>query len=240
MTEALKAVNARIDEQTDANRKAFADQKLVIDTLANDLRVIREKVDDNNVRVGSLGQELDALRQSVAAARQRRAPAPAPSRRDGAAPPTAATAAAARRRPAPPRRRVAAEAAGRRAWPITTPGSTTWRSSASSPTSRPSRSRRQADDAQVHIGNSYLQTGKNDKAVEAYDTAIRNYPTRQRASPTPYSKKGIALKTTSKQPDTGARSVRVSSIKNYPDSVGRPTVAQQRLRRCTLVARRNA
>ena len=32
MTDALKAVNARIDEQTGANRKSFADQKLVIDT----------------------------------------------------------------------------------------------------------------------------------------------------------------------------------------------------------------
>src|SRR3954470_18786445 len=67
MTDALKAVNARIDEQTGTSRKLFADQKLVIDTLANDVRVVREKVDDNNVRVGSLGQELDALRQSVTA-----------------------------------------------------------------------------------------------------------------------------------------------------------------------------
>src|SRR3954469_12719179 len=67
VTEAIKSVNARIDEQTNANRKSFADQKIVIDTVSSDLRVLREKVDDNNVRVGSLGQELDALRQSVTA-----------------------------------------------------------------------------------------------------------------------------------------------------------------------------
>jgi len=67
VNETIKAVNTRIDEQTGATRKSFADQKLVIDALANDLRVVREKVDDNNVRVGSLGQELDALRQSVTA-----------------------------------------------------------------------------------------------------------------------------------------------------------------------------
>ncbi len=43
LTETIKAVNGRIDEQTAANRKAFADQKLVVDTLANDIRVVREK-----------------------------------------------------------------------------------------------------------------------------------------------------------------------------------------------------
>src|SRR5258705_11351078 len=67
LNESIKAVNTRLEEQTNANRKSMADQKLVIDTMANDLRVLREKVDDNNVRVGSLGQEIDALRQSVTA-----------------------------------------------------------------------------------------------------------------------------------------------------------------------------
>src|SRR6478752_266505 len=39
----LKAVNARLDDQTNVNRKSFADQKLIIDTLSSDLRVVREK-----------------------------------------------------------------------------------------------------------------------------------------------------------------------------------------------------
>src|SRR5437660_2516614 len=63
VTDALKAVNTRLDQQTESNRRAFADQKLVIDNLTNDVRVIREKLDDNNVRIGSLTQEVDALRQ---------------------------------------------------------------------------------------------------------------------------------------------------------------------------------
>ena len=46
----------------------YPDQKLVIDNLTNDVRVIREKLDDNNVRIGSLTQELDSLRQSSEAA----------------------------------------------------------------------------------------------------------------------------------------------------------------------------
>src|SRR5262245_3872079 len=67
--EALKAVNARMDsrfdEQTNTSRKAFADQKVVIDNISHDLSAVREKADDNAVRVGSLAQELDALRQLV-------------------------------------------------------------------------------------------------------------------------------------------------------------------------------
>ena len=65
VSEALKAVNARLDQQTETNRRAFADQKSTIDTLADDLRVVRESVDDNNVRIGSVTQEVEALRQSV-------------------------------------------------------------------------------------------------------------------------------------------------------------------------------
>src|SRR5438552_5945883 len=52
VTEALrdtsKTVNGKLDQQAEANRKSFADQKLVIDNLSNDVRVVREKLDDNN------------------------------------------------------------------------------------------------------------------------------------------------------------------------------------------------
>src|SRR5205809_722627 len=51
LTDALKVVNARIDEQMNANRKALADHKLVMDNLSSDVRVIRERLDDNNVRI---------------------------------------------------------------------------------------------------------------------------------------------------------------------------------------------
>ena len=63
--EALKTVSGRLDQQTEVNRKAFADQKSTIDTLAADLRVVRERVDDSNVRIGSVSQEVEALRQSI-------------------------------------------------------------------------------------------------------------------------------------------------------------------------------
>ena len=52
LSDALKAINARLNEQAEATRRSFAEQKSIIDTLSNDLRIVREKLDDNNVRVG--------------------------------------------------------------------------------------------------------------------------------------------------------------------------------------------
>src|SRR4051812_696846 len=67
LTESLKALNARLDQAADATRKGFADQKLLIDNLANDVRVIRERSDDTNVRIAALREELEALRSTVQA-----------------------------------------------------------------------------------------------------------------------------------------------------------------------------
>lgn len=66
-TEALKAVNVRIDEQAGVNRKGFADAKLQADAMGGDIRVVRERVDDTNVRITSLSQEVEALREAVSA-----------------------------------------------------------------------------------------------------------------------------------------------------------------------------
>ncbi len=76
LTDALKGINGRIDDQNNATRKAFADQKLVADELGGNLRVIKERVDDTNVRIGSLSQELEALRLSIP---QFSAPPPTPT-----------------------------------------------------------------------------------------------------------------------------------------------------------------
>ena len=66
--------DAKIDEQIGANRKAFADQKLLVDNVAEGVRVLREKADDTNVRLSSMTQELEAVRQAIASM-------PAPRRR---------------------------------------------------------------------------------------------------------------------------------------------------------------
>src|SRR5258706_4318940 len=69
LNESMKAMDGRMTQRVDQLStvliKAFADQKLSLDNLSNDVRVIREKLDDNNVRIGSLTQEVNALRQSL-------------------------------------------------------------------------------------------------------------------------------------------------------------------------------
>jgi tol-pal system protein YbgF len=226
LNEALKAVNARIDEQTGTNRKAFADQKLVIDTLSSDIRVVREKVDDNNVRVGSLGQELDALRQSVTALGTMRPSTPdfdpttAASTDPNAAavPPPPAPAGAAAVGASPQKLLDSALAdyyAGQ--YDLAILGFESYvKTFPQSP---------QASFAQLHVGNSQMQLGKYEPAVAAFDTVIRNYP-KSNEVPEAYVKKGTALKTL-RQTDK-AREAFEFVVKNYPDNVA-ATVAQQRL-----------
>src|SRR5262245_57726201 len=58
LTEAIKAINARLDEANNAMRKGFADEKLVVEGMGNDLRTIRERTDDTSVRLGTLRDEI--------------------------------------------------------------------------------------------------------------------------------------------------------------------------------------
>ena len=70
LAESLKAINARLDQASDASRKAFADQKILIDSIEDGVRVIRERSNDTNVRIGELREELEALRSTVQALQQ--------------------------------------------------------------------------------------------------------------------------------------------------------------------------
>ena len=211
IADALKAVNARIDEQTNVHRKALADQKLVIDNLGSDVRVIREKLDDNNVRLGSLSQEVDALRQGV----QQLGSRPAP----GDATPEAPAAADAAPPVLPPVPGLPVGTSPQRLWDAAYSdyGLGQYDLAISGFESfikffpRDDR----ADDAQVYIGNAHLQAGRNDKAVEAFDLAIRTYPGGN-AIPDAYYRKGLALQNL-KQLES-AREAFETVIRNYPQS----------------------
>ncbi len=222
LTDAIKAVNGKLDDQTSQNRKALADQKLVIDAVAADLRVLREKVDDNSVRVGSLGQEIDALRQSVSAMGS---PRPFGVGGDGGTtdtgvPLAAAPTGAAGVGTSPQKLLDGAMAdfyAGQ--YDLAALGLESYvKTFPQSP---------QAPDAQLHVGNSYMNIPKYDRAVEAYDAVIRSYP-RSSMVPEAYVKKGTALMQL-KQYDK-AREALDYVVKNYPPDNAAVTVAQQRLK----------
>jgi TolA-binding protein len=225
LNESIKAVNARMEEQTNANRKSMADQKLVIDTISNDLRVLREKVDDNSVRVGSLGQEIDALRQSVSAIGTRPAGLETPpgdpaaagaAPTDPAAPPVAGAAAVG----TSPKKLLDGALADYFAgqYDLAALGFESYvRTFPQSP---------EAPEAQLRAGNSYLQTAKNDKAVDAYDVVIRTYPKSSSVAEA-YLKKGQALMNL-KQYDR-AREAWDYVVKNFPPDNASVSIAQQRL-----------
>lgn len=225
LNEALRAVNTRLDQQAEATRKAFADQKLIIDNLTNDARVIREKLDDNNVRVGSLTQEVDAMRQSLQQLSVRPAATPEPEfgASPGAAPPpTGATPS-----PAPPS--GALSASPKQMWEAAyadyTSGQYDLAILGFDAYVKSFPKADMADDAQVMICASYLNDKKDQKAVEACDLAIRTYPGGN-AIPDAYYRKGLAL--ANLKDVNGARAAWETVVQNFKDTDA-ARLARQRL-----------
>src|SRR3954465_10496030 len=222
LNDAIKAVNTRLDQQAETTRKAFADQKLVIDNLTNDVRVIREKLDDNNVRIGSLTQEVDSLRQSLQQAATRPSPTAEPdgAAAGGGAASTGGTGAA----PAPvPPVGVSPKQLFESAQSDYYAGSYELAVSGFTDYIKSFPKSDQADDAQVLICSAYLTDGKYDKAVEACAVAIRTYPPGDRIVEA-YYRKGVALQAL-KDAD-GARDAYERAIKGDPagenGTIGRP------------------
>jgi len=221
--DAIKAVNARLDQQAEVTRRSVADEKLLVETLANDLRVVREKVDDNNVRVGSLSQEVDALRQLVQQAITRMT---APPPLDGNTPlvssggptfppPPPGVAVASGASPTKTYEQAFGDYAGG-LWDLAIDGFEAFLKDFPTAT--------QAADAQYYIGRAYLADGKYDRSVEAFDKVIRVYPMSARV-PDAYYQKGVAL-TDLKQADS-AREAWDMVIKNYPDAAAASLAKQQ-------------
>lgn len=232
----LKALNAKLDDQSTASRKQFADQKLLIDNLSSDLRVVRERVDENNTRVGTLGQELTSLRDAVNTLPSQlqppapamvpgpdgtMVPAPPPSGQVGS--PTAQTGGTTTRpaqtaAPATPtgpagglspQRMFDTAQADYAAgqWPLAISGFEQF--IRSFPTSD------RADDAQFYIGESYQLDGKFKEAVTAYEKVIADYPSGDRVPQALY-KRGVALSLLGE--NDRARESFQQVIRNYPQS----------------------
>jgi tol-pal system protein YbgF len=66
LQDTLKTVVTKLDDQSGATRKAMADQTLATTNIGDNVRVLREKTDETNVRISTIAQELEALRQTIA------------------------------------------------------------------------------------------------------------------------------------------------------------------------------
>jgi tol-pal system protein YbgF len=218
--ETLKVITTKMDDQGAVARKAFADQKLLIDNLIETTRILREKADDTNVRLSSVTQELQSLRQTIATM-----PAPSagltptgePGTGEPGTPPGSGSAPPPNVSPTQWYERVSGDyAAGQ--YDLAIAGFESFiRAYPNSP---------QADDAQLYIGNSLFNDGKFQEAAQAYQKVISDYP-KGDAVPTAYYKLGQTYENL-QQLDL-ARKAYETVIKTYPTVIDIATLAQNRL-----------
>ena len=84
LQDTLKVVSTKLDESAAASRKAMADQTLATTNIGDNVRILREKTDDTNVRISTMSQELEALRQTIASQPAAQPAAAAPGATDPA------------------------------------------------------------------------------------------------------------------------------------------------------------
>lgn len=217
LTATLKTINGRIDDQNTQTRKSFADQKLAVDQFGTDLRIVRERIDENTVRITALSQEVEALRLAIpqfpsgvmTPPVDPAAPVPAGTTPDTPAPAQPPPAPVALAPGMSPQRlfNTALTDFTSGQWTLCIDGFNMYlRSFARTDL---------ADDAQWYIGECYQSDGKFTEAIEAYNRVISNYPKGDRV-PDAYYKRGIAL---SAQGQTDrARESFETLMKVYPET----------------------
>src|SRR5436190_715794 len=226
LSDTLKAMNTRLDNDADVTRKAFADEKVLVNSVADTVRVLREKADDTNVRLSTMTQEMQALRQTMASM-----PAPSAAATPNAAadpltgdPAPAGTAPAGTGAPganiSPTRmydQSYADYSAGQ--YDLAVDGFQAFiRTFPTSP---------RAAEAQLYIGYSLYNAGKNAEAVAALNKVITDYPQSNSVS-SAYYKLGLTYEAL-KQPDN-ARKAFETVVQKYPSSYD-AVLAQQALER---------
>jgi tol-pal system protein YbgF len=187
----LKAISGRVDEQAATTRKSFADQKLAVDQFGTDLRIVRERIDENTVRITGLSQEVEALRLAIpqfptaapAVPLDPNAPPPAPGTTPAVPPPAVPVTLAPGMSPQRLYDTAMADfTAGQ--WALCIEGFNTYL--------RGFGRTDYADDAQLYVGECYYHDGKRMEAIDAYNRVISNYPKGDRV-PDAYYKRGITF-----------------------------------------------
>jgi tol-pal system protein YbgF len=234
LNDALKALNARLDKQDEASRKAFADQRLTTENIGGDLRVIRERTDETNVRINTLNQEIDALRDSLTQMQAAAIAAPGlpvdPTRPPDPAAPTGTSA------PVPSTVGLSPTRMYEQAFADYAAGQWSLAISGFEQFLKTFPKSEMADDAQLHIGETHYANGRFQDAIAAYNQVIQNYPT-SNSAPQAYYKRGAAQERTKDL--EGARASWEFVIKNWPES-NAATLAKQNLDRVSTARRPDA
>lgn len=212
LAETLKMLAVKIDEQTGANRKGFADQKLVIDNVAEGVRILRQKADDTNVRLSSMTQELDAVRQTIAALPRDAAP-PAVDPVTGA--PIPAPEGTSQTPASGGPINVSHERVYEMSYADYTGGQYDLAITGFEAYIKQFPTSPLADEAQLNIGNSYYGAGRFQEAVTALQKVISDYPEADSVSPA-YYKLGQSYERLN-QPDL-ARKAYETLMQRFPNS----------------------
>jgi tol-pal system protein YbgF len=222
LADSMKTLTAKLDEQSSATRKAFADQRLVIESVAETTRILREKADDTNVRLSSMTQELEAIRHTIAS--QPQAPAAlAPGQDPLAAPPSGLTPPPSGAAPPPPG--VSPERMFNEAFSDYTRGDYDLAIEGFQTYIRMFPRTDRTDDAQLKIGDSLHAAKRFPEAVTAFQKVITDYA-QSDSVPSAYYKLGLTYEAL-KQPELARRAFE-TVIKNHRDS-SEATLAKQRL-----------
>ena len=224
----LDALSAQLDEQAGATVRAFADQRLQTDSVAGDVRILREKLNDTNVRISSMSQEVEALRVAIPPVTY---PVPVlltdPETGLPITPPATAVNTAPLAAGASPQRMYDT------AWADYTSGQWELAVEGFEAYLNMFPGSELADDAQFYVGQTHYADGRFDEAIQAFENVLLNHPDGDVVSEASY-KRGLALDRLGET--DRARQAFELLIENYPDSA-MATLAQQALDRLSQLER---
>jgi tol-pal system protein YbgF len=223
LDEALRKISGKMDEQADTVRRSFTDQQLAVDEVADDVRILRERFDETNVRIASLSQEIEALRVTIPPATPaytQLATDPETGLALDHAPPPAAA-------PATLGPGVSPQRMYDTAWADYTNGQWALAIQGFEAYIKTFPRSELADDAQFYIGQTYYADGAFQESVAAFEQVLLTYPDGNVVPDASY-KRGLALDRIGET--ERAQQAFELVVKNYPDST-MATLAQQALDR---------
>lgn len=217
--DAVNALSKKMDDQTGTLRKALADEALTLNNIGETTRVLREKLDDTNVRVSSVSQEIEALRQAISTASQAALATVPPTGEPGTAPAPGTTPPSMPSSGQPISPGIALGQSPQRAFEASNDDYMAGRYDLaiqgfqSFISSFPTHPR--APEAQFNIGQSYFAQGKWTEARDAFQHVISDYPQSQQV-PDAYFKIGQSDERLNQIDD--AKQAYQTVVTNYPQT----------------------